>query len=87
MKLELEGIITCIHHSSLSKEMAPALNVSKRLGYSIIDVKVGEFEMRIIRPMTEEFKWEHSEGEKLLEEGDRVRIVMERIEPKKGESC
>lgn len=83
-RIELEGNITCIHHSTLAKEMAPGLNIKKGtleqepLAYSIIDVKVGRREMRIIRPMTKRFEWQLESPDEEVKSGDVLRIILEK---------
>jgi hypothetical protein len=83
-RIELKGKVTCIHHSSLQGEVAPGLNIDqktlepKRLAYSIIDVKVGRHEMRIIRPMTKRFEWKRDSPDEEVKSGDVLHIILEK---------
>ena len=78
-KIVLEGKIICIHHTTLADEMAPGLLNPENTPLSIIDVKVSHYEMRIIRPMREPFKWQRSLNEE-IRSGKRIKITLELLE-------
>jgi len=90
-RIELEGTIVCIHHDYTGEgKMEPGLNLRwfgkgenvlgqrEKLSYTVMDIRVGRREMRIIRPMTKRFEWQHENHEE-VKSGDKVHIVIEKV--------
>lgn len=96
-KLELVGTITCIHHDwTRSNLVEPGLNLNwmikgkvnlnakpEPLPYSIIDVKVGRREMRIIRPIKDRFEFQRQSTDEHIKSGDKVKITIETLPKEK----
>jgi hypothetical protein len=87
LRLEFEGKVACIHHiyKGLGGDFHVPLDHRRR--YSVLDIKVGQGEVTIIRLMNSRKlrEWKGWPGEE-VGSGDKVRVMIERIGRHRKES-